>query len=329
MTLNRRALGAATLGFAAGGALATHRSAAAQSEYPSRPVTIAVPFPAGGSTDAVARILAQRLSTDLGQPFVVDNRPGANGTIGSATVARARPDGYTLLLTPNSSYAMGAHLYPLTYDNERAFIGIGLIASMPIFMVVARSVPAQTLQEFVALAKRPDARLFYANSGTGSSTHLATEMFFQMAGIELPDVGYRGGGPALQGVLQGEAQMVFQAASGVVAFMQTGDVRALAVTTRERSPLAPEVPTFAESGFPGYEVVEHIAMFAPAGTPEPIVRRVNAAVAAAMGNPEVAERLRLLAVTPTVGTVDEFPAYFAAENAKWREVIRSRNIRVQ
>ncbi len=329
MTLNRRAFGTATLAIAAGGALATHRSAAAQSDYPSRPVTIAVPFPAGGSTDAVARILAQRLTTDLGQPFVVDNRPGANGTIGSATVARARPDGYTLLLTPNSSYAMGAHLYPLTYDNERAFVGIGLIASMPIFMVVARSVPARTLQEFIALAKRPDARLFYANSGTGSSTHLATEMFFQTAGIELPDVGYRGGGPALQGVLQGEAQMVFQAASGVVAFLQTGEVRALAVTTRERSPLAPEVPTFAEAGFPGYEVVEHIAMFAPAGTPEPIVRRANAAVAAAMNSPEVAERLRLLAVTPTVGTVEEFPAYFAAENAKWREVIRSRNIRVQ
>ncbi|MFC7739357.1 Bug family tripartite tricarboxylate transporter substrate binding protein [Roseomonas sp. GCM10028921] len=326
MFLTRRTCGAVTLGSLAG---ALPHPASAQESYPSRSVTITVPFPAGGSTDTVARLLAARLGTDTGQPFVVDNRGGANGTVGSALVARARPEGYNLLFTPNSSYAMGAHLYPLTYDNERAFVGVGLVASMPIFMVVPKNLPARTLQEFIEVAKRPSQKLFYANSGVGSSTHLATEMFFQQAGIEMPDVVYRGGGPALQGVLQGEAQMVFQAASGVIPFLQSGDVRALAVTTKQRSDLAPDVPTFAEAGFPDYEVVEHIALFAPAGTPAPVVRRINAAVASAMNHPEIVERLRTLAVTPTVGTPEEFPVYFAAENAKWREVIRSRNIRIQ
>ncbi len=333
--LTRRAYGAATLGLmACTGAAADLRPAAAQPQqpapdYPSRPVTIVVPYPAGGSTDAVARILAQRLSTDLHRPFVVENRAGANGTIAAAHVARSRPDGYTLLWAPASVFAMAPHVFQTQYDNDRGFVGVGLAASMPIFMAVPKDFPARTVREFVDLAKRPGGRILYANAASGSSTHLATELFLQMAGVDVPEIGYRGGAAALQAVMANEAQMVFLAASGILPQIQSGDVRALAVTTRERSPLAPEVPTFAEAGFPDYEVVEQIAMLAPAGTPEPVLRRLNAAIAAAMDAPETRERLRPLGVTPTVGTVDEFPAYFAAENAKWREVIRSRNIRVQ
>ncbi len=336
--LNRRTLGAAALGLMACTAAMDLRPAAAQpqqqpqqaaQDYPSRPVTIVVPYPPGGSTDAVARILAQRLSTDLAWPFVVENRSGANGTIAAAHVARSRPDGHTLLWAPGSVFAMAPHVYQTQYDNERAFVGVGLVASMPIFMVASKDSPARTLREFIDLAKRPGSRMVYANPASGSSAHLATELFLQMGGVDVPDVGYRGGAAALQAVMSDEAQMVFLAAAAVLPQMQSGDVRALAVTTRERSPFAPEVPTFAESGFPDYEVVEHIAMLAPAGTPEPIVRRLNSAIAAAMNAPEVRERLQPLAVTPTVGTVDEFPAYFRAENAKWREIIRSRNIRVQ
>ena len=325
--IGRRAFAAASLGI--GGAAAFAGRAPAQGDYPSRPVTLVVPWAAGGSTDAVARILAARLSSDVGRPFVVDNRTGANGTIGFASVARARPDGYTVLVGTVSTYAMAPHLYQLPYDNARAFTGIGLIAAMPIILVVPKASPARTLAEFIELAKKPGSKMTYANSGSGSSTHLATELFLQSAGIEMPDVGYRGGAPAVQGVLAGEAQMVMQAASGLIPLMQSGDLRALAISSRERSPIAPDVPTFGEQGFPEYEVLEHIALIAPAGTPDPIVRRLGAAARAAMEAPETRERLAALGVTPDVRPPEDWPAYFEAENAKWREVIRARNIRVQ
>jgi tripartite-type tricarboxylate transporter receptor subunit TctC len=304
--------------------------ALAQGEaWPSRPVTLVVPWAAGGSTDAVARILAARLTTDLNRPFVVDNRTGANGTIGFASVARARPDGYTLLVGTISTYAMAPHLYQLPYDNERAFTGIGLIAAMPIILVVPKAFPARTLAEFVELAKRPGSRITYANSGSGSSTHLATELFLQAAGLDIPDVGYRGGAPAVQGVLANEAQMVMQAASGLVPLIQSGELRPLAISSRERSPVAPEIPTFREQGFPDYEVLEHIALLAPAGTPADIIRRMSEATRTAMEAPETRERLAALGVTPQVEPPEAWPAYFTAENARWREVIRARNIRVQ
>ena len=322
MTITRRGLGAAAFG-------TPGLPAIAQEAWPSRAVTLVVPWAAGGSTDAVARILAQRLSQDTGRSFVVDNRTGANGTIGFQSVARARPDGTTLLVSTVSTYAMAPWLYTLPYDNERDLVGIGLMASMPIIMVVNPAFPARTVAEFVALARQPGNRINYANSGTGSSTHLATELFLREANLELPDVGYRGGGPAVQAVLANETPMVFQAASGVLPQIQAGTLRALGITTPQRSPLAPEIPTFAEQGFPRVEVVEHIALQGPAGLPPEIVQRANAAARAALEAPETRERLAALAVVPTVGTPEAWPAYFAAENAKWRDVIRGRNIRVQ
>jgi tripartite-type tricarboxylate transporter receptor subunit TctC len=322
MTIHRRALGALALGGLAAPALA-------QGDWPSRPVTLVVPWAAGGSTDAVARILAARLVQDTGRSFVVDNRTGANGTIGFASVARARPDGETFLISTVSTYAMAPHLMNLPYDNERDFTGLGLIASMPIIMVVNAGFPARTLAEFVAMARAPGHRITYANSGTGSSTHLATELFLREAGLEIPDIGYRGGGPAVQAVLANETPMVFQAASGILPQIRAGSLRALGIASAERSPLAPEIPTFAEQGFPGVLVTEHIALQAPAALPEAIGRRMHALVKAAMEAPETRERLAALAVVPTVGTPEAWPAYFAAENAKWRDVIRSRNIRLQ
>ena len=314
---------------AAAGALGLARPALAQDAWPSRPVTLVVPWAAGGATDAVARIFAQRLSQDTGRSFVVDNRTGANGTIGFASVARARPDGYTLLVSTVSTYAMAPWLYQLPYDNERDLIGIGLLAAMPIIMVVNKDFPARTLAEFVELARRPDHRITYANSGIGSSTHLATELFLQEARLTIPDVGYRGGGPAVQGVIANETPMVFQAASGILPQIQAGTLRALAVASRERSPLAPEIPTFAEQGFPGVVVEEHIALQAPTGLPAEIIRRVNDVARAAMEAQETRQRLAALAVVPMVTGPDSWPAYFAAENAKWRDIVRARNIRVQ
>jgi tripartite-type tricarboxylate transporter receptor subunit TctC len=305
------------------------RDAMAQEAWPSRPVTMVVPWAAGGSTDAVARIMTARMSTDTGRSFVVDNRTGANGTIGFNSVARARPDGYTLLVSTVSTYAMAPHMMQLPYNNERDFVGIGLMAAMPMILCVNRNFPARTLAEFVAAAKRPGADVTFANSGVGSSTHLATELFLQAAGLQLRDIGYRGGAPAVQGVLANETPMIVQAASGVLPLIQSGDLRALAISSRERSPVAPEIPTFAEQGFPDFEVFEHIALQGPAGLPQPIIARANAIAKAAMEAPETRQRLAALAVVPVVGTPEEWPAYFAAQNEKWRGIIRARNITLQ
>jgi len=327
--LNRRSvvrgLTAGALGLAAWPA----GRASAQGEYPQRPVNVVVPWAPGGSSDAFGRVLTARLTKELGRPVVVDNRGGANGTIGSAVVARARPDGYTLLLSSTSTYAIAPHLYPLPYDTERGFAAVGLMAAMPFFMVVPKSSPATDVASFVALAKQPSHRLTYGSAATGASSHVTTEMFLGRAELEIPDITYRGGGPMVQGLLSNEVSMVFQAASGILPFMQSGDVRALAVTTPERSRFAPDVPTLAESGYPGFEAVEHLALLAPAGTAEPILRRLNTAAAAAMEAPEVRERLDTLAVTPAVQPPEAWPTYLAAESAKWREVISARNIRVQ
>ena len=321
--LTRRALSVASL------ALLAVAPARAQQDWPNQPVTVVVPFAAGGATDAVARILTHQLSIDLGQQFIVDNRAGATGTIGFAAVARSEPDGYTLGLGPGSTYAMAPHLYKLPYDAERAFTGIGPIATMPMFMVVPRDFPARTLPEFLELAKRPESTLSYAQAGAGSSMHLAVELFLQMAGVEVQGVSYRSASLAIQGLLTGDTQMTMPPASAVMTFIKSGDVRPIAVSTKERSPIAPDVPTVAEQGFPGYEVVEEISLVAPAGTPDAILRRLHQATVAAFANPEVQKRLAALAVTPAVGRLEDWPAYITAENRKWGEVIKSRNIKMQ
>jgi tripartite-type tricarboxylate transporter receptor subunit TctC len=200
---------------------------------------------------------------------------------------------------------------------------------MPMILCVNRNFPARTLAEFVAAAKRPGADITFANSGVGSSTHLATELFLQAAGLQLRDIGYRGGAPAVQGVLANETPMIVQAASGVLPLIQSGELRALAISSRERSPVAPEIPTFHEQGFPGFEVFEHIALQGPAGLPQPIIARANAIAKAALEAPDTRQRLAALAVVPVVGTPEEWPAYFAAQNEKWRGIIRARNITLQ
>jgi tripartite-type tricarboxylate transporter receptor subunit TctC len=329
--LGQGLVGAGLLGASGRPALAqgTAPAGAAAEAYPARPVTMLIPWGAGGSTDAFGRILAAHLQQVLGQPFPVDNRVGANGTIGMAVAARARPDGYTVIVSPNSTYAIAPLIYQTPYDAERAFQGVGLLASMPIFAMVNRNFPARTLEEFVAAAKRPGARLTYANPGVGATTHLAIEWFLQMSGAPVEEVGYRGGAPAIQAVLQNEASMVLMPASAVLGYINAGDLRALAVTTKERTPLAPTVPTFQELGYQGYEVVEHLAMLVPAGTPDPIIRRLNDACRTALTAPEFREKFASLAVTPTVGTPEEWGPYLAAETAKWRELVKARNIKVQ
>jgi tripartite-type tricarboxylate transporter receptor subunit TctC len=328
-TETRRATIGALAGAVALALIEIGSAGAQQDDWPNRPVTLVVPFPPGGSTDTVVRILAEKLSAELGQTFLIDNRSGAVGTIGMASVARAEPDGYTFAAVPGSTFAMAPHLYKLPYDTARDFTGVGLIASMPMFLVVEQSSPYKTLGEFLEAAKRPDSKLAYAHGGVGSSIHLAAELFLQTAGVDLLGVSYRGMAPAIQGILTGDTQMAIAPSSGLMGFMKAGNLRAVAVSTKERSSLAPDVPTLAEQGFPGYEVVEEIALFAPAGTPQAIVQRLNQAAAAAFAAPEVQERLTALAVVPTVSPVEEWPAHFAAEYAKWGDLIRARNIKVE
>lgn len=326
----RRLLGATTLILTAA---APGRAALAQGSnaYPgNRPVTLVVAWAPGGSTDFVARVLAQQLSQELGGNVVVDNRAGASGTIGHASVARARPDGYTLLLGVNSTYAMSRHLFPQRgYDDDRAFVGIGRVAISPIFLCVNPTLGITDIQGLVARAKEAPGRMTYASSGAGSSAHLATELFLREAGIDIQNVTYRGGAPAVQALIANETQVAFVDAVTALPLMQAGSIRALGVSTAQPNELAPNVPTIASAGFPGFEATSDFALLAPAGTPAPIVQRLATAMTAAMQNTEVLQRLRQNSIFPTVGTPEAFPAYLQAESARWADVIRTRGITLE
>ena len=335
MSLTRRDFGTLALGMLTAAAPGLRQAAAqpqaGQDAYPGpRPVTVVVAWAPGGSTDFVARVVAQQLTKELNGNVVVDNRPGASGTIGHASVARARPDGYTLLLGVNSTYAMSRHLFPNRgYDDDKAFTGIGRIAVSPIFLCVNPQLDARDIPGLVAKAKAAPGKLSYASSGAGSSAHLATELFLRQAGIEVQNVTYRGGAPAVQGLMTGEVEVAFVDAVTALPLMADKKIVALGVSTPERNPLAPDVPTIAESGFPGFEATSDFALLAPAGLPEPIVRKLATALQATMRNPEVLERLRQNSILPTVGTPQDFPAYLTAESTKWGELIRSRQITLE
>jgi tripartite-type tricarboxylate transporter receptor subunit TctC len=329
MTIHRRSLGAGALGlFAAGTAL---RGAQAQEAFPgTRPVTLVVSWAPGGSSDFVARVLAQGMSRTLPGNVVVDNRPGAVGTIGHASVARARPDGHTLLVGVNSTYAMSRHLIPTRgYNDERDFVGIGRIAISPIMLCVNPGLGVRDIAGLTARAKEAPGRMSYGSSGAGSSAHLATELFLRAAGIEVQNVTYRGGAPAVQALVAGEVQMAFVDAVTALPLMAASQIIAVGISAPQRSALAPNVPTIAESGFPGFEATTNWSLMGPAGLPAPILRQLHAAMAAAMAQPETLDRLRQNAIIPVVGTPEAFPAYLAAESAKWEEVIRTRGIRLE
>jgi tripartite-type tricarboxylate transporter receptor subunit TctC len=327
MIPTRRMLG----GLALGAAALAARTAGAQEAYPgNRPVTIVVSWAPGGSSDFVARVLAQALSKELPGNVVVDNRPGAVGTIGHASVARARPDGYTLLLGVNSTYAMSRHLIPTRgYVDERDFVGIGRVAVSPIFLCVSRQLGVTDIAGLIARAKAEPGRLSYGSSGAGSSAHLATELFLRAAGIEVQNVTYRGGAPAVQALVANEVQVAFVDAVTALPLIAGNQIVAIGISSLQRNPLAPTVPTIAESGFAGFEATTNWSLMGPAGLPAPLVARLSAAMTAAMAQPEVLERLRQNAIIPMLGTPQAFPEYLAAESAKWGEVIRSRGITLE
>jgi tripartite-type tricarboxylate transporter receptor subunit TctC len=277
----------------AGAAMTLPAAADAAEPYPTRPIRLVVPYPAGGGTDIVGRVLGQKLSESLGQQIVVDNRGGAGGTLGTAHAAKSVPDGYTLLLVPTSHVINPSIYAKLPYDTERDFAPITMVASAAILMAVNPGVPADTVRGFVEAAKaRPQALGTYGSAGAGSVFHLTGELFKQLSGVPLLHVPYRGGGPTVTGLIAGDIPLAFETMLALQPHVRAGTLRALAITSAQRSAVMPEIPTTAEAGFPPLVADNSYALFAPAGTPAPILVRLHEATVAALALPEVRDRLR-------------------------------------
>ena len=322
MPLTRRAAFAAPL------AALLPIAARAQEGFPNRPVTFLAPVAPGGPADVIGRPLGQFLTAEWGQPVVMDNRPGAGGTIGMEAAARARPDGHTLVIVSNSTYSIAPHLYPMPYDNDRAFVPVALFAAAPSFIVVHRSVPATSLQALIALAKARPEELAYATAGIGFTSHLATELFMSLTGTRMLHVPYRGGAPATQAMLSGEAQVNFMEAAFVRQHAPGGAIRPLAVTTRTRHPLFPEIPTIEEAGVPGFESATYWAMLAPAGVPAPVLEKVAAPVLRWSRLPATHSLLTQAGFLPIGADAEAYRRHQAEDSAKWGRLIRERGIRI-
>lgn len=307
-----------------GGAAVTLPSAARAAEpFPSRPIRLIVPYPAGGGTDIVGRVLGQKLHESLGQPVVIDNRSGAGGTLGTAMAAKAAPDGYTLVLVPTSHVINPSIYAKLTYDTEKDFAPITMVASAAILMAVHPGVPADTMRGFVEAAKaRPQAFANYASAGAGTVFHLTAELFKQLSGLGLVHVPYRGGGPTVTALIAGEVPVAFETMLALQPHVRAGTLRALAITSPRRSATMPDIPTTAEAGFPPLVADNSYALFAPAGTPSPIVARLHAATVAALALPDVRDRLREQGAEVVGNSPAELAAYVAAEIPKWAALAR-------
>ena len=292
-------------------------------DYPTHAITLVVPYAAGGGNDVIARIVAERMSAGLGQPIVIENRGGAGGTIATRQVAKAEPDGYTLLIA-TSSLAINPSLYPnVGYDPRKDFAPVGLIASSSNVVLLHPAVPAKSIVELIALAKQQDGKLTFASTGTGSSVHLAAELFAGMAGVKITHVPYKGSGPALNDLVGGHVSMMFSTMASAAGLVKDGSkVRALAVTGAKRSELFPDLPTIAETALPGYEAVLHYGIVAPAGTPRPVVEKLNAALNTALTNDQVKRRLAVEGAEVMPVSPDAYAADIAGEEAKWSEIIR-------
>ncbi len=291
-------------------------------DYPTRPIKIVVPQSAGGGADILARTVAQKLSEAWGQSVVVDNRPGAAGIIGTELVAKAPPDGYTLVMGAISTHAINRALYKtLPYDPVKDFAPVALVASAPLLVVVHPSVPVNSMRELIALAKAKPGQLFFASAGSGNSTHLAGELFKSMANVDLVHVPYKGATPAESDLIGGQVAVMFTSILSGLPHVKAGKMKALAVTSARRSSIAPDLPTVAESALPGYDVDPWYGLFAPASTPRAIVDKLNREVARILTLPDVKQRFAALGAEPGSGTPQQFGAFVDAEIAKWSKVV--------
>jgi len=305
-------------------ALAAAAGSAIAQSYPAKPVRFIVPFAAGGGSDFVARVVAQKFNEAFGQPLVVDNRGGAGGMIGTDLAAKAAPDGYTLLLGSAGPLAIQPGLTPrIPYDPLRDFAPITLVTSMPYVLVVHPSLPVKSVHELIALARAKPGQLNFASPGTGTTTHLATELLKMLAKVDVVNVPYKGVAPALADLLAGQVQFMSGDLSTVMPQVRSGRLRALAVTGAKRSPLAPELPTIAEAGVPGYEASGWFGVLAPAGTPRDLVARLNAAIVKGISEADARERLATLGGDVVANSPAEFAAYLRDDLAKWRKLIET------
>ncbi len=297
---------------------------AAAQDYPNRPVTLVVPFPPGGSTNIVMRIIADKLSELLGQQIVVDNRAGAGGTVGTRSVAKSSPDGYTISLGYTGTLAVGPSLYPnVGYDPRKDFAAIGRVATAPNTLVVHPSFPAKSIAELIAYAKANPGKVNFGSAGVGTVSHIAGEYFASEAGIKLIHIPYKGTGPAITDLLGGHIPMAFAPIPASHENAKSGNLRMLAVTSLTRSTMMPEVPTIAESGLPGYEAVLRYGLVAPAGTPRPIVEKLNAELNKALASDDVRKRLALEGAEPLPGTPEDYAADIDREETQWAKVVKA------
>ena len=298
--------------------------------YPTKPVRLLVPFAPGGTTDVLARLLAQKLADSMGQQFVIENKPGAGGNIGAELAVKSPADGYTLVMSFDGTMAINPNTYAkMPFDPQKDLVAVANVAQVPLLIVVHPGVAAKTVGEFVALAKASPGRINYSSAGHGSTGHLTGELFRSRAGIDIVHVNYKGGGQAVQDLLGGQIQMLVTALPTVEGNLKSGKVRALAFTSSKRVPGAPDVPTLAESGYPGLEVLSWYGIFAPAGTPAEIVRKLNAEINRVLQAADVRERLTALGTEPTGGTPEQFAQVIRADTARWAKVVADAGIRIE
>jgi tripartite-type tricarboxylate transporter receptor subunit TctC len=312
-------------------ALALTATAAPADTYPSRVVKMIVPFPAGGTTDIFARHIGDRLAKAFGHNFVIDNRGGAGGNIGSDAVAKADPDGYTLLVGTVGTHAINSSLYArMTFDPVRDFAPVAFLAGVPNILVVnPKNVKATTVQDFIAEAKASPKKLSFASSGNGTSIHLSGEMFKQMTGVELVHVPYRGSAPAVNDLIAGQVDLMFDNLPSSIEQVRGGNLRAIAVTSAKRSAALPDVPTIAESGLPGFDASSWFAIFAPAKTPPEIVQKLNAEVLKALADPELQKRFADIGGEIRPYKPDELGAFVKAEIEKWAKVVKTSGAKIE
>ena len=326
--MNRRMLLAA-LAASLAVVVAVPPAALAQTAVPTRPIRIVVPFPPGGTTDILERAAAQKMTEAWKEQAVVDNRPGAGGNIGAELVAKAQADGYTMLMGTVGTHSINASLYAkMPYDHVRDFAPVILVAAVPNVLVVHPSVPVQSVGELIAYAKANPGKLNFASSGSGTSIHLAGELFKVMAGVTMTHVPYKGSAPAIADLVGGQVQLMFDNLPSALPQIKAGRLRALGVTSAQRASALPDVPTIAESGLPGYEASSWFGLLAPAGTPPDVVAKVNGEVARWLASPEAKEKLLSQGANAAGGTPEAFARHIAAETEKWQRVVKASGAKV-
>jgi tripartite-type tricarboxylate transporter receptor subunit TctC len=301
----------------------------AAAAWPEQPIRLVVPFPPGGGADNLARTMMPRVEALLGQPIVIENRPGAGGNVGAEHVARAAPDGYTLLYGTNGTHAINAALYrQLRFDPQKDFVPVARLNSIPTLLIVGPQFEAQSVAELIRLARAQPGKINFASAGNGTTSHLAGEMFRTQAGIDIVHVPYRGGAAAATDLIGGQVQMMIEVAANALPLVRGGRVRALAVASAQRFPGAPDIPTVAESGLPGFDASAWDGIFAPAGTPRPVIERLNSAIREALADPALVESLRKLGVQPVPGTPEAFARHVAASSESWAAAVRASGAKV-